>query len=226
MPLSHSEMTSEEVRYDPETLKKVIELAGKLQHEGHSHLTASEMEQFGAEVGLDPTYIRKALAQIDSNQRSTANPVTKNVVEPISVAELASAIVSLSVPIAYGSLAFITRFQGDTPVLLAEVIAGPTALLLGFIAGKPKIGFVSGLVLALTLTPAFDIIIKADGPYMIPIAILGAWLGHTGASLRQKYFPFASERRVKTSAGSTQPETQSKLEVRFGANPPQKTDGE
>lgn len=62
MTLQHQ--TSEEPRYDAETLRKVTALAQRLQTERQETLSAHEMEKIGAEVGLEPVFIRKALDRL------------------------------------------------------------------------------------------------------------------------------------------------------------------
>jgi hypothetical protein len=57
-----------EPRYTSETLEKVVDLASRLQGEHQETLTAQDIEAIGEEVGLDPAFIRQALAQLDRPQ--------------------------------------------------------------------------------------------------------------------------------------------------------------
>lgn len=52
-----------EQRYDAATLQKVTSLAARLQSDDREKLTAQEMEAVGAEVGLEPAFIREALGR-------------------------------------------------------------------------------------------------------------------------------------------------------------------
>lgn len=69
MRLHHT--TEAEPLYDRATLGKVVGLAERLKREKQDHLTVREMEAIGAEVGLEPAFIREALAQV-SQQQSAA----------------------------------------------------------------------------------------------------------------------------------------------------------
>lgn len=76
--------TSEEARYDAETLRKVTALAQRLQHERQETLTAREMEAIGAEVGLEAPFIRQALEHVTASQvtksQNTSNATMRNAI--------------------------------------------------------------------------------------------------------------------------------------------------
>lgn len=74
MPLIQHEQATDDTRYDAETLRKVTALAQRLQAERQETLTAAEMEQIGAEVGLQSGVIREALAKV------TAPKAERNIV--------------------------------------------------------------------------------------------------------------------------------------------------
>jgi class 3 adenylate cyclase len=81
MRLRHPESdTGGEPRYDPGTLRKVAALATRLQSRQQETLTAREMEQIGAEVGLAPDFIRQALAHLTA--RKAAPEVRTPAVHP------------------------------------------------------------------------------------------------------------------------------------------------
>src|SRR5439155_18533924 len=63
----------EEPRYDAETLKKVTALAQELQNRHQQTFTAHEMEEIGSEVGLERSFIRRALGQFTA----TSNRLTQ-----------------------------------------------------------------------------------------------------------------------------------------------------
>lgn len=58
------EEAPQEQRYDASTLRKVTALAQQLQSRSQDTLSASEIENIGAEVGLEPRFIQQALAQV------------------------------------------------------------------------------------------------------------------------------------------------------------------
>ena len=64
-----------EPRYDSETLAKVTRLAQELQSRHQQTMTAREMEEAGAEVGLDPAFIRRALAELAQKGRQKVQDV-------------------------------------------------------------------------------------------------------------------------------------------------------
>lgn len=73
-PLPHSGPVpaAAEERYDAETLRKVVSLAERLQAQQRETLSAADIEQAGAEVGLQPEFIRRALAQVREQQAAEA----------------------------------------------------------------------------------------------------------------------------------------------------------
>src|SRR5690242_19348164 len=86
----HDPTLAEEPRYDAVTLRKVARLAQRLQDRQQETLTAREMESIGAEVGLDPTFMRRALAQLTAPP-SSPPPPKQHLIEP----ELADKIATL-----------------------------------------------------------------------------------------------------------------------------------
>lgn len=77
MSLTHQEQQPQhaEPRYDSETLSKVTRLAQELQSRHQQTMTAREMEEAGAEVGLDPAFIRRALAELAQKGRQHVQAV-------------------------------------------------------------------------------------------------------------------------------------------------------
>lgn len=78
-----------ERRYKPETLRKVVELASRLQAEHRETLTPQEIEAIGVEVGLDPVFVRQAITQF--TQRKAAVQIRKPVIAPEMRKPLAAA---------------------------------------------------------------------------------------------------------------------------------------
>src|SRR5437016_6221873 len=76
MSMLHQEQQSEqESTYDSQTLQKVIALASRMQQEQEETpgtLTALQIEAMGAEVGLDPAIVQKALQQIATEESKMA----------------------------------------------------------------------------------------------------------------------------------------------------------
>src|SRR5688500_10146445 len=62
----------QEARYDLETLGKVTRLAQQLQSQDKDTWSAAEIESMGAEVGLQPEFIQKALGKLEEERRVTA----------------------------------------------------------------------------------------------------------------------------------------------------------
>lgn len=65
---SESTIQGQERRYDAETLRRVAEMAARLQHDQQESVTAREMEALGSEIGLQPEYIQQALSQVQAEQ--------------------------------------------------------------------------------------------------------------------------------------------------------------
>ncbi len=64
-----------ELRFDTESLRKVTSLAQKLQVRHEETFTAGEVETIGAEVGVDPRFIREAVRQFESSQETKPRKV-------------------------------------------------------------------------------------------------------------------------------------------------------
>jgi class 3 adenylate cyclase len=61
-------------RHDAETLRKVAALATVMQSRHQETFTTQEMESIGQEVGLDPAFMRTALAQVTRNEAPAPSP--------------------------------------------------------------------------------------------------------------------------------------------------------
>jgi len=64
MSLRHEPPHESETRYDPAMMGKVAAMAQRLQARHQDQLTAREMEEIGAEVGLEPSFVRAALRRM------------------------------------------------------------------------------------------------------------------------------------------------------------------
>jgi hypothetical protein len=179
---------TDEIRYDPETLRKVIALAGKLQERHQETLTASQIESVGGEVGLDSQFIRQALAQLSASKSVSSSASHSKV-------EFNSLMGALAFPLVYGPFAYLMRHNPDAMTIFSQILPAPLAGILGFITGKKKVGFLAGIALALALTPIFAESIPGffrDGPYCIILPLVGGWLGSLGATIRETYSPLPS----------------------------------
>lgn len=61
-PQQPRSLPSPQARYSPETLRRVVELASRIQLETRETLTSEEVEAIGKEVGLDPVFVRQAMS--------------------------------------------------------------------------------------------------------------------------------------------------------------------
>jgi class 3 adenylate cyclase len=108
-------------RYDEGTLRKVTELAQRLQDRHQETLTAREMEEIGGEVGLKPAYIRRALAQL-TEQRSAGvahrPPVSRKTLEGRAAAWWAA---GWTIPF---MLMFLLRTFIDSPAIVLGFFMG------------------------------------------------------------------------------------------------------
>src|SRR2546421_12365364 len=52
-----------ETRYDPQTMQEVLERAWRLQTRHGETFSAADVERVGQELGVDPRFVREALAQ-------------------------------------------------------------------------------------------------------------------------------------------------------------------
>ena len=80
------QQTTEETRYDAETLRKVTALAHRLQQERQETLTAREMEAIGAEVGLEAPFIRQALERVTAQHQVAKAETAPNVAMRTAIA--------------------------------------------------------------------------------------------------------------------------------------------
>lgn len=62
-------------RYDAEMQQRIIALASQLQHQHQGTATAAELESIAGEIGIEPSFVRAAIAQI--GERSQADMAYK-----------------------------------------------------------------------------------------------------------------------------------------------------
>ena len=63
-------------RYDAETQQKIIALASRLQQERDATLNAEQLAAAGAEVGLEPAFVREAVARLEAAEEAARAAVT------------------------------------------------------------------------------------------------------------------------------------------------------
>jgi class 3 adenylate cyclase len=80
-----------EPRYDPGTVRKVAALAARLQSRQQETLTGQEMEAIGEEVGLEPSFIRQALARFTRTRPARGAHVLRERPRPLQGQAVAKA---------------------------------------------------------------------------------------------------------------------------------------
>ncbi len=117
----HEHDETGEGRYDEGTLRKVTELAHRLQSQHQETLTAREMESIGSEVGLKPAFIRRALAQLTERQPAAVShrpPASRKVLQGRAAAWWAA---GWTIPF---MLMFLFRGLIDNPIIILGFFMG------------------------------------------------------------------------------------------------------
>ncbi|HZO89891.1 MAG TPA: hypothetical protein VFB38_16295 [Chthonomonadaceae bacterium] len=184
-------------RYDPEMLNKVTALASQLQNRHQETLTAQQMEAIGAEVGLEPAFVRQALGLLSEKRARIER--TRTLWKEFWSRENRQKAAAFLFPLLWGLLTFsipYTALNGAWPLT-----ALPVAGVLGFLAGQKKVGFEVGaetlliLILATLVTSAAhpDIAGNHDLGWTIPVTVvltpISGLFGLWGASIRARFFP-------------------------------------
>jgi ABC-type Na+ efflux pump permease subunit len=73
--------TSSEARYYPETVKKAVALAQRLEHERRETLSLEQVTQLANELNIDPQLLRQALAQVSAEE---TRPTMAQVQTPVA----------------------------------------------------------------------------------------------------------------------------------------------
>jgi class 3 adenylate cyclase len=188
MRLQHAE--THEPRYDAATLKKVTSLAQRLQAEQRETLTAREIESAGAEVGLDPTFIRSALAHLEDQELQRHAPVEGvEKGEKILIGTSAALMAMLGFALALSA----PRGSSNPNTLIFFWMLVPTLCpaLVGYFSGRSKLGLTTAFAIlaANVIAGAMLIGIEGGGPagmlamaflYLLfggPLATSFGWLG-------------------------------------------------
>jgi len=224
-----TESSQEGRRFDEAAERTVFERAIRLQTEAlhpeqaplpHTNQeavegrTEAEIIAIAAEAGIEPAYIRRALAEHTSSRSrdlprtQTAPQVSarQSLQRRLSVQRTERALLwgGYGLPLAYGTVAYALRHDPEWAQFLTMVASAPTCLLLGFLMPRKRLGAIAALLLVIALTSTFHEIVGtglaailfADIPFEpareFRIVLVGAGLamllGIAGAWSRQQAF--------------------------------------
>jgi hypothetical protein len=195
--------TTDQPRYSEQTLRQITLLAEQLQAQEHrrdEQLTARDVEAVGAEVGIEPDFMRQALAEVASRPALAR-------LEHGRRAEFWSLVGALALPLVWGAVAYLCGFSHGLQQFLTLIAPAPLALILGFVAGRKSAGIAAGISLVVSLAPALSLMLtrmhshNVEGPtvlYVMIGSLLLGWLGRVAAELRAEYFPLPSARQSVT----------------------------
>jgi len=202
----HDPLFRGEPRYDGEALRKVTALAQRLERERHDTLSAREIEEIGAEVGLDPAFIRTAIAQVHTAARvpQRQEPRASRHALPAEESRTGPLVpVPLQVSVYWAVLAAILGDQngaGFSAPFFYALAPLPVAFINGFASADKKLSKLAGafLVAALALgmfatSPPHDNLLRMLASYLLIGAPLAAGAGWLGAAFRGKLFPRRQE---------------------------------
>lgn len=210
LKLTRQEETPTAPRYDSETVSRVIAVAQQLERRHQETLSIEQVEAVGTELGIDPLFLRQALAQVESAHATHAPR------HSITVPRWVPAFAAVVTPLLLGLLSFVlvrsawphipqpTTAETIAPITVAHLLALfaplPVSVLSGFAVGKRSVGALSGLVAALAVTPTLAYLgfvmgmatyRLADMPVLYAVfgGLLNAGLGCLGAWVRERSFP-------------------------------------
>lgn len=167
-----------ERRYDAATLRKVVNLATRLQNRHEEMLTEAQIEAIGAEIGLEPAFIRQALDQLSGR---SARPT----LDRAKRSKLLSLAAAFTLPVLWGILALTLKGDHAWTAFTALIAPIPLCGFLGFLTGKKEIAGLPAMELVMAVSPAvwpFTFLYLGVG---LPAANA---LGKLGASIRQEHF--------------------------------------
>jgi class 3 adenylate cyclase len=200
--------SSGEPRYDTQTLRKVAVLAERLQSRHQDTMTAPEMEAIGAEIGLDPAFVRQALATVHEEslpqrpQAAVAPVASVAVAEEDPPVEAWARAAAFALPLWWSTLAFlmIARNNGlneTVAYLLFFYVPALLAAAIGFITAHRKTCLQSSLTIVGTLALAILLAEPQQGhgglaPLLLYMGVgtpLAAGLSLLGRGMRLKLMP-------------------------------------
>jgi class 3 adenylate cyclase len=175
---------------DASLVGKIVNMASRLQIQHDETLTESQIESIGAEIGLEPSFIQQALAQLEEGE-----PKTPIAVHPkkLKFWMTASAFI---LPVIWGTLSmlFSLRDVNIATTFFTIITAIPMAVLLGYLTGKKDLAQLAAMELVAALAPS------THGhliPYLIFGLILSRKLAERGVELREEHDPLKSHEGSK-----------------------------
>ena len=216
---AETEAAVETPRYDGETVQKIIALAQEMQTHHRATLTASDIEDLGREVGVEPDFVRRALAAIEKQKRQpvliNTNTRRREISRrTLSVSRLTrkqratalapAALYTVLMPLLMGTHYLST----DAGIFLYFLLPVALAFGAGFIAKSKRAGMLSGSLLGISafigiminnmfhhgeFAPTFAEIL----PPMAMFLFAGIALGTSGASIRQFMSEAHKKRRLR-----------------------------
>jgi hypothetical protein len=144
--------TADDLQFNDRMVHEITSLAEALQEREHhrsGNLIATEVEAAGAEVGIAPDFIRRAISEV--NQRAAAARLAHG-----RRVEFGSLLGALLFPLVWGALAYWCGFSHGLQQFFTLIAPAPLALILGFVAGRKSAGTIAGISLMLSLAPALS----------------------------------------------------------------------
>jgi len=209
----------QEQRYDHDAVQKVVDLASRLQSQHAETLTAQQVETIGEEVGVDPVFIRRALALMEEEQSTevvrTAQPAQLHA--PLTGSSNLTPLssrgkwIATAMPFAYGALSYVGFSSHDSnrseiEWALCFVMAPTLAVILGAGLKNPRLGTLSGGLIAVSMWVAA---ILAHGgavpsaqelPLIVTFLVSGMTIGGVSASVSKRWA------QIKASASICAPQ--------------------
>lgn len=162
----------EEKRYDAQAVQKMVALAAQLEQNQQETMTASQVEAIGADVGLDPAFVRKALEQFELQEtakKSTGKQSTSSKTGSATSGvlrtreELRAWIAAFAIPVLHAIAAYAVISDGSMAddmsphaVEVAFLVVSPILLswLPGYLTGRKRAGILSGIWYGLCMMSA------------------------------------------------------------------------
>ena len=161
--LSQVPLVQDAPRYDAATVQHIIVLAQQMQTRHRETMTPEQVEALGHEVGVEPEFVRRALAQVEARAEpgsQAAGKHTKRVTEiscrPLSRRQRALAVVPATLFLLLALLLFgQTSTVGNLGILLYVVLPAVLTLCAAVKGNSKRIGMLSGSLFGLASAIAF-----------------------------------------------------------------------
>ncbi len=197
-------------RYDAATVKQIIALAEQMQTHHRQTLTPEEVEALGHEVGVEPKFIRRALAQMSASTTSTASTTASDTLQHVanvkpslfpltqgrSMLLMAPLVAYLFLlPYTWTRIDVTYHASSSTDLFLFAILPAALSLYLGVKGKSRRFGALVGALSGFICLGSMSINIVAHHHYMgSPVQILAsfavwmAWglaFGFGGAAARK-----------------------------------------